>query len=768
MGDQFETEGAAQTNPYFEPSNNNKTLTINTGNAPANLFEIIQRSNSEPLTFGVGPSTSGVGTVSITGTGDAVTFNAVNITGSLTDTSGSITVSAPLTTGGSVSLTGSGVGSGTTNNWGVKIASTITVAGSSAISITGTGSSNGSGHNYGVVDTTALTAGGSLTISGTGQGGGTSNWGVKLEGSVTAGSSGAVTINGIGSGSGSGYDSGVTVAAAVSAGGSVTITGSGQGTGNGNFGILVSSSITAGSSGSITITGNGNSRSYEQGYGVELSGALSAGGSISITGTGYGVSGHSWGVEDSSPITAGSSGSITITGSGYGFFDDYGVRLGGQLSAGGSITITGTGQGLYAENNFGVQLGNSIQSGDNILVTGSGSYKGDGNSYGVQVSGEVSAGGTITIIGTGNGIGKDQGNSNDGVILKGSAARVSTVNGALSITGVCASTYSNNNVGVYIYQGASVLATGTGAITITGTGGQGSSNNQIGIFITGSGTTVTGSAGGITLHGTGRVGGSDDYGVAVEKGALLQDTSTGAVSLVGIAPNGTAAIFFDTSNGSKLKAATGNVCLTGNLISLGDPNSIVSTTTTSTSHLYFQSASSGRAIVLGGSRNTANALTFTSTDLAAIAQGGSNHGFGLIVLGSSAGVNPMSFAGALSFSTSLSLVARGGLSVKIPDAPYPAPAAAMLVVEGTLNLNSDPLHLIAPAAPPKVGLITLFHTTQGMNGSTFLALPQGSYVTDTAGNDYILSYEGNEGTDLTLTSIGGRLSPGAGSGRGRG
>jgi hypothetical protein len=47
-------------------------------------------------------------------------------------------------------------------------------------------------------------------------------------------------------------------------------------------------------------------------------------------------------------------------------------------------------------------------------------------------------------------------------------------------------------------------------------------------------------------------------------------------------------------------------------------------------------------------------------------------------------------------------------------------------------------------------------------------LAQGSYVTDTAGNYYILSYTGNGGTDVTLTAIGGPPSPGAGTGRGRG
>ena len=150
--------------------------------------------------------------------------------------------------------------------------------------------------------------------------------------------------------------------------------------------------------------------------------------------------------------------------------------------------------------------------------------------------------------------------------------------------------------------------------------------------------------------------------------------------------------------------------------------------------------------MVGGTSDVANALTFTSTDLAAIAQGGANNGFGLITLGSATGANAMSLGGMLSFSTNLALEALGGLTLQIPSTPYPAPDAVELIVTGTLNLESSPLHLTAPGTKADNGaLITLIHTTGGMAGSIFLGLPQGATVADSAGHHYTLSYKGEYG-----------------------
>ena len=109
------------------------------------------------------------------------------------------------------------------------------------------------------------------------------------------------------------------------------------------------------------------------------------------------------------------------------------------------------------------------------------------------------------------------------------------------------------------------------------------------------------------------------------------------------------------------------------------------------------------------------------------------------------------------------------MSLAIPAGPYNQ-AAALLNVTGTLNLNSSPLHLTAPGAFVSVGTtITLFHTTGGLGGSTFYGLGQGATVTDSAGYYYQISYVGNGGTDVVLTSLAPPTAgTGAGHGRGRG
>jgi hypothetical protein len=652
-GDTFTLAGSAASSSSsdFVLSNGSATLLIYTASAPLVNFNISQLNNSEPLTFGLAATTSGVSNISITGTGDAVTFTAINnnVSGYLTDTSGSVTVSGAITVGGSVSLTGLGVGSGTTNNWGVVLGSSVTAGTSGSITITGTGSGSGSGHNYGVATTSsgALSAGGSVTITGTGQGTGTNNFGVALGSTVTAGSSGSITITGIGSGNGSGQDYGVatTSSGAVSAGGSVTVTGTGQGSGSGNVGVQLAGDVQAGTSGNVTLCGS--------------------------------------------------------VGSG-GYMDNDGVYVQAGVSAGVNVTITGTGNGT--------------------------------------------------------------GNSNMGVYLYNNGDTVDAVNGTLTICGSSSSLSGAINDGVAISNGAQVQVSGTGALTITGTGGLGSGFLNGGVRIAKGGTAILGSSGGISITGTARGHGDEAFGVTDGYGQI-QASSTGSVSLVGQAPGSTPAL--DFTDGSGITVATGNVTLTGDVIDLGDTNSILSTSQSGTSQLLFQSYTHGRSIVVGGANDAANALTFTSTDLAAIVQGGSNYGFGLITIGSANEDNPMSIVAAITFDTNLSLVAKGGLTLKIPNAPHPAPSESMLVVLGTLNLNSDPLHLIAPSsAPANAAKITLIHTTLGFAGSIFYALPQGSRVTDSAGHSYTVSYTGDNFV-LTASGVAG-ASPGAGTGRGRG
>ena len=60
--------------------------------------------------------------------------------------------------------------------------------------INGSGSSNGSGTDYGVLVNGNVTAGASVTITGKGQGGGTNDFGAEVAATITAGSSGSITL----------------------------------------------------------------------------------------------------------------------------------------------------------------------------------------------------------------------------------------------------------------------------------------------------------------------------------------------------------------------------------------------------------------------------------------------------------------------------------------------------------------------------------------------------------------------------------------------
>jgi hypothetical protein len=140
-GDSFTKAGDASggSSSDFVLSNGNATLTVYTGTAPLTNFDITQLANSESLSFSLVATTSGVSNISITGTGDAVTFTGINnnVSGNLTDTSGSITVSSggSITVGGAVSAGGAvtvtGTCMGTQNkNLGVDLGNSTT-AGSS-------------------------------------------------------------------------------------------------------------------------------------------------------------------------------------------------------------------------------------------------------------------------------------------------------------------------------------------------------------------------------------------------------------------------------------------------------------------------------------------------------------------------------------------------------------------------------------------------------------------------------------------------------------
>ena len=185
--------------------------------------------------------------------------------------------------------------------------------------------------------------------------------------------------------------------------------------------------------------------------------------------------------------------------------------------------------------------------------------------------------------------------------------------------------------------------------------------------------------------------------------------------------------------------------------------------------------------MLGGTVDVAGSLTFTSKDLAAIAQGGVNHGFGLVTIGSLTGSGNITAAGALAFTTNLTVQSATGnliLSSALGAAGFafnitvggsvsgngPLAGAVSLhagsliqviggagplnVSNGSISLNNTPLSLTSVVNPLiAIGTVyTIVQTTAGVVPQ-FANLPDGTIVT-VNGLDFTLHYTA---TAVTLT-----------------
>lgn len=140
---------------------------------------------------------------------------------------------------------------------------------------------------------------------------------------------------------------------------------------------------------------------------------------------------------ESTGATGGASIILKGTG-GAGTFNNYGVVLAEAntkvTSVSGAIDITGTGGAGTSSGNYGI----IIQNGAAVVSTG-------------QTNGA-----TITL----NGIGGNGTDSNYGVQLLDAGTKVTSVNGAIDITGGGAGT-GLNNFGIFLRLGAVVESTGT-------------------------------------------------------------------------------------------------------------------------------------------------------------------------------------------------------------------------------------------------------------------------------------------------------------------
>ena len=228
--------------------------------------------------------------------------------------------------------------------------------------------------NIGINQTVALsnTGAGSITLNGTGGGTGSNEAGYFTNANVTA-VTGNISITSAASATTAGSVTGLNLSAVtVSTGGSGTITLRGTAAGSGSFtsGVALNNGAQVlGVGGLISVTGINNSSGG--GSGVSINGTnstidFSGSGGVTVIGTGGGSGtsrnnyGVSWSVAGGIQSTGG--GAITITGTGGDSLgtlaadtggNNYGVFITQALSgSGGAISITGTGGNSSGSNNY--------------------------------------------------------------------------------------------------------------------------------------------------------------------------------------------------------------------------------------------------------------------------------------------------------------------------------------------------------------------------------------------------------------------------------
>jgi hypothetical protein len=468
--------------------------------------------------------------------------------------------------------------------------------------------------------------------------------------------------------------------------------------------------LDAGTAGSIALVGTGaNAPGVVDGVYLFGGTVVQAEGTatVSITGTapsaGVYVNG-TFGTPNTQVSTV--DGALSITGTGTGGSLPTGIFIDGgsvvQATGRGSVSLDGTGSGfasdgVFIDGTFGDPTTQVTTAGGDLTVSGTGSGTGEAND-GIFIDGGalVHAGGTgtLTLTGTAGGT-----NRSDGIFIDGTFGSpqtlVTTDGGAVVITGTADIT-GNRDEGLFIDGGAVIQAGGTGDVTLTGTVGAGTDRNSgiylDGTFDSGPNTTVAALGGNVFLNGTCQSTDVFDAGISLDDGTLVQAGGGGSVSLQGQAPGDTPALTFDTGFGTGIQVDTGNVSLTGDVIDLGDPGSIASTSSTvHAGQLSFAPFTPGRPIVLGGS-DTAGSLVFSADDASAIVQD-ATAGFSQIVIGRPDGTGQVSVAdGGIGFTADLTVEtpAAGSDGIVLDNAVGDAGHTVALVSGGAIGGSAAP------------------------------------------------------------------------------
>ena len=520
--------------------------------------------------------TSVIGDINVTGTGG--NGSSTSNYGILFNTGSKIQSTGTGADAATITLTGSG-GAGTGSDFGAYINGAATEISTidGDILINGTGGPNGHS-NYGALINTGAkiissgtgTNAATININGTGGDGVNNNYGTYINGAGTKISSvdGDIDIVAIAGDSSGRNNRGFIVGggAEISSSGTnsdaatITLMGTGADGTSGNYGAYITGIGTKITSayGNIDLDGVGGDGSTSSNYGLHFttgaqitstgSGANAA--TLTLNGTGGDGTSSNHGVVFTGVDAAVESvdGNINLTGvagngstsSNYGVIFSGGSRIksAGNGAEAASITVTGTG-GSGTNSNTGVYTANTgteftSVDGD-ISVTGTSNATGKSN-YGLYIV----TGSSITSTGTGSdageitlaGTGADGTTQNYGIYLNGAGAKVSTVDGDLSITGNGGHNSGAHSRGVIINSAAEVSSTGVGTdaatVTINATGNTGTSSN-FGLQISGVGSRLNSVDGDIHITATaGNGSGASNFGTYITTDSSINSTGTGS------------------------------------------------------------------------------------------------------------------------------------------------------------------------------------------------------------------------------------------------
>ena len=762
-------------------------------------------------------TTSGSGNIEMTGVG--VSTGATSfITGIVNSNS-----SVETTGSGSILLTGTG-GDGSGSNYGIRIDGVtarvtsinggitlngtagnvsgsfnegVAVLNGAIVEATGTGmisatgvSGTGTDNNRGVIlfDGKIITAGGGVTINGISRGTNSVNEGVSIDaGSIIKDTNGGnISLTGTG-GNGVGSNNGINIIGSSTMletnNGSIVLNGTGgQGSGNDNVGVTIESSAQVRDigTGDISIVGNSGT-GVQANLGVQINGPVSVtsnGGDISISGTANaattGIYNIGTIIRYTAIVSTTGSGAILIDGtSGGGTGSNYGLEIStdgtvistenGDMTLNGSVSSSS--EGAY---NLGVYFNNALINSTGIgaiQIEGAGG-NGTHHNYGIYV-----LNGGVENTGSGNisfmGIGGDGTGANYGICIEGATARITTIDGGITLTGTAGNGTEMFNDGIVILLGALIEATGTGAISATGNAGAGTDYNR-GVVLYSDGD-MSSAGGGIAIDGTGGGTGNFNYGITLEGGLIIKDTNGGSIALTGTGGNGDSfnhginisdnANIVESNNGSIALNGIGGdgtsdsnvgvaIASSATLRDIGTGSIQIIGTSTSANRPAINIESLGTPIAAGGgitaTANVGKLKTPAGIPAYSIFDATTTAVNGILAPGQS--------PGQLAINGNFAIGSGDALEIEINGVITAGADYDQVVVNGTVDITDATLTLVDnfTGSLPEGHVFTIINNTgAGAVVGTFNGLPEGTAMTFN-GQGLVISYNGGDGNDVVL------------------